>query len=1295
MVVVSENLYRLSQFPVWVPRVLQPRLCPKIKFDKNSISSTEIVSICESGMTPIRLASQVKVHRVGIVFAANSCCASGVNNVLSGLFSYLDESGRMFELVGIVGGPAGILSDSSSVSLRSREQCSRHNNLGGTELLGYGSFKSVGTATDLDELKNACKNRFSLNGLVIVAASDEMEKSVQLANLLYPDISVVIVPQSRNQHVYIPGGICSTSLGFDSARRSLAELAGNIAVDCICSKKYWHFINVGDAALAGEVALLIRSNICVTEHHKSVTFMDWVRRVADLMENRANVHGIRSGVVMVSQCAFSRSDEMKKLITEIKAIPSFPVSEQVARKSLSRESFSFLERLPREVKSSLLRVRDPETGTPQLVYWSPEEFLLDEVKAELGRRKKTVLTEFALRAHFLAHESRCPVPTAFDCTLGSCLGRTAGSLVLHGYHGYMATIMDLHKPPQSWVPAGVNICESESLIAQRGYEFTDPVASALARLEPNWSNQSRYRSFGPLQLIPQSAGNTNLYLDDVLLPLTILGEKIGDLVPYLEPTVKSDHESRPLNGTDPLIRLPIRNIADMSPLESARRSYEPKIPGYLTEPFTCIDSDLCARVCSNTHELERIFPHSHSILPVDIVAAQPVPPPHIMAPSDSASSQEEDELVLSDDDGRLTIAISGAPSSSVLPSAVASPYRSAPALFSAPNRVMSPRSSIRSIPPQHSQLIQSSCKSLVWHPSDPPGRSISVESSRNLQRHVTAMTTLLPAPPSMLRVGVVFMCSQVPGCHNVVSGLFDYVKASGSGNGELIGFLGGGTGLRNGWHQVLSRDLVDVYRNQGGQDLLGHFGENLRTAEDIDAAINTLTEMRIDSMVIVGNLEGQLIGALITEKILALNLSISVITVPASAENEIPFIRQSIGCDTVTRVFANAIANLSTEAHSSRHRWYFVRLMSHHVSHLALEVALATHPNIVLVTEEVAARKQSLAALTEMIADCICRRSLAGKDYGVILIPDGVVAAVPEIRRLLRELDKITAKQVPSMMNFGMRLELIQAQLSRFSSVIFTKLPRFVQAGLINGMRHSETGKIDIANVAMERIMQSFVFDELEKRRKIGTFGGQLDILVHSLAYQGRSSLPTNFDCDLAYTCGYTAGILIESGRTGLMTNVTYQDDVWTVGGLPLTSLVKISPDVQATVVSIEPTKLVMSGNACRALFDAMPLPEFREGHQPGPYQFSTGEDWQLSIGNLDTWEAFESISRDCREILTSSGREFVKDSRSIAQVLAALENIVRTVEKMEQKDKPEISGDWFLYEPDDILSTCTPQRIV
>jgi hypothetical protein len=349
----------------------------------------------------------------------------------------------------------------------------------------------------------------------------------------------------------------------------------------------------------------------------------------------------------------------------------------------------------------------------------------------------------------------------------------------------------------------------------------------------------------------------------------------------------------------------------------------------------------------------------------------------------------------------------------------------------------------------------------------------------------------------------------------------------------------------------------------------------------------------------------------------------------------------------------------------------------------------------VLVTEEVAARKQSLSAITEMIADCICARSREGKNYGVVLIPDGVAAAVPEIRRLLRELDKIvTSSQMTG--NLTVRLELISAQLSVFSSVIFQRLPRFVQAHLVNGaLRHAETKKIDIANVAMERILQSLVMEELEKRNSCKNIG----IHVHSLAHQGRSSLPSSFDCDLAYTCGYTAGVLVDSGRTGLVTNVDYHSDssgefVWTVGGFPAVALVKFLQEDEDIRVSIEPTKLVMSGSACRTLFDSMPLPKDREGLQTGPLQWTdeSHNSSQLSVGNRHQWECFESIASMCREILSLVGQQVDRNSEQILDsVVKSLENIL----SCQNLGPPVKHADWFLNEPDDILSTCAPLRVV
>ena len=1310
MVAVCEDLHRLSRLPPPVPRVLCPKICSKIRFHKSVVEigdrladPVQLVSIVPSTTSPFRLASQVKVHRVGVVFAANSCCASGVNNALSGMYAYMEESGRLFEVMGFAGGPHAMPFASSVVKIGSLTECSRFNNLGGTELLGYSSFDGV----DLDAVKTSCMS-LGLTSLVIVAASDELPASASLASLLAPAVCVAIIPQSRNQHVFIPQGICSTSLGFDSARRILAEFAGNIAVDCISSKKYWHFINCGDAALVAEVALLIRANLTVTESDKSVGIADWVTKVADLIESRVAA-GTRSGVVMVSQCAFTRTDEMDSLRKEIAAIPAFPVPEHMARKQLSKPSFALLDKLPVEIKQNLLRKRDSH-GLPKLSYWSPEEYLIDLVEAELKRRTSSV--ELAFRAHFLAHESRCPVPTDFDCILGSTLGRTAAAFIVENLHGYLVSVKDLHKSVDEWIPCGVETPASDSsLLWQRGYSFSPPVAAALTTLEPQWASQSRYRSFGPHQL-----SQSQLTVDPDFLPLSVMAQR-GDIISFLDPSTGPDCvddtqlPERTLNAVQPAISIPLRRIADMSPLEERQRQYLPRIPGYLSSPFGCIDSDICPRVCADPALLASVFEHSSRILPVDIINLASAAGASTLCPSAAGAAWR---LVDEDDDGSILTTsdnsdTEGGIPPSALPSDPTTPCRVETHVGQphfqrfvqdlaeeAGGRLMSPRSSARTLPPRLTQLVR--CNDAIWstttageHP-----RLASIEST-------ISTITRGRCEKNGLKVGVVFMCSQVPGCHNVVTGLFDYLAGC-SPPGQLLGFLGGGIGLRHGWHHVLTKDLVERYRNQGGQDLLGHFGESLESEADYVAAVDTIRRLSLDGLVIVGNLEGQLTGALLTERLLTNKIPTRLITVSATAENEIPFVRQSIGCDTVTRVFSNAIANLWTECHSSRHRWYFVRLMSHHVSHLALECALATHPNIVLVTEEVAARKQSLAAITEMIADCMCARSAKGKDYGIVLIPDGVVAAIPEIRRLLRELDRITAKQSKQQnMNIAIRLELVQAQLSRFSSVIFKQLPRFVQTHLLNGTRHSETARIDIANVAMERVLQSLVGIELEKRRRFNHFSGKIDILVHSLAHQGRSSLPTAFDCDLAYTCGYTSGILVDSGRTGLVVNVDFKQSlpsgefVWTLGALPLVALCGVSNTIGHVHVFIEPTKLVMSGQGCRALLDALPPPEFREGRHPGPYQYTSRVSWQLCRGNLDAWGAFEGIAKDCREILTVVGVELGNNTGVLEAVVKSLENIVSIITQIESKGVTDAQSgsDWFLTEPDDILSTCTPTRVM
>lgn len=1285
MVELSQKLVNRSRICPPVPPVLEPAACRHVSLVSETVAETHVVNVCRGNLRPtslVRMASQVEVFRIGVMFAANSCCASGVNNALSGLFSFVKESGKMFELIGIVGGPQALVRAAETMQIHSKEQCLGLCNLGGTELLGYSSFSNC----DLNEVKNACMH-LELTSLVIIAASDELVAAFRVADSLTGCVNVVVIPQSRNQHVYIENGLCSTSLGFDSARRILAELAGNIAVDCLASKKYWHFINCGDAALVTEVGLLIRANLIVTEADPALGTRDWIVQVADLIEERMQ-SGHRSGVVMVSQCAFSRTLEMAALRAAISGIETFPVADSVARKSLSKEAFQLLERLPKEIKQGLLRERDRE-GNPKLSYWSPEEFLVEEVKAELAKRHGAA--EIAFRTHFLAHESRCPVPTDFDCILGSSLGRCAGAFVLHRKHKMLISIRDLHRDVSEWIPCGLKIDSPDtSLLDQRGYALPVPVRAALDSVAKQWRGESRYRSFGPLQL------KAVLRIDSDVLPITLMAARGDDVVNALNPAMTDEDTEwtsvRTWTGASPPITLPLRRTQDMSPLEHDRREYVPKIPGYLSEPYSVVDSDICARVCSDGDLLASVFPLSAKLLPVQIV------------PSSSTETQDvpvgtlTSQLLLECSPGHRDV---GGGNTSEEDSDGDSPpadlrIESRISMPLMQRSVLSPTNSLRTAPPVRPQLVRAS--DVGWHfsrintPDEAPPtleevqRPVSIESidsSENWRARVSVSKSV--------RVGIVFMCSQVPGCHNVVSGVFDYVTSRG---GDCLGFLGGSTGLKAGWHQQLTPDLVERYRNQGGQDLLGHFGESLQSDNDFAAAVETIKQLALDGLVIVGNLEGQLAGALLTERLLEANVGTKVIAVPASAENEIPFIRQSIGCDTVTQVFSYTISNLWTESHSSRRRWYFVRLMSHHVSHLALECALHTHPNIVLVTEEVAAKKRSLAGLTEMIADCVIARSDAGKGYGIVLIPDGVAAAIPDIRRLLRELDKIVSKS-RSMLSGSMtvRLELVQAQLSRFSSVIFQQLPRFVQSHLINGaLRHAETGRIDIANVATERIIQSLVKAELIKRKH----QHKIDLLCHSLAHQGRSSLPTAFDCDLAYTYGYTAGVLLDSARTGLVANVQYTrgtdgEYVWAVGAFPLTALVEIGDGR----ITISPTKLAMSGSVCRALLDSLPPPKFRHGKQSGPYQFGQAWHAELSLGNVKGWESFEALTQDCKEILMLTGSEFGHHGSVIDSVVTALENLLKSELVTREKKGTELAPpDWFLKEPDDILSTCAPTHI-
>ncbi|CAD7936929.1 unnamed protein product [Amoebophrya sp. A25] len=422
-------------------------------------------------------------------------------------------------------------------------------------------------------------------------------------------------------------------------------------------------------------------------------------------------------------------------------------------------------------------------------------------------------------------------------------------------------------------------------------------------------------------------------------------------------------------------------------------------------------------------------------------------------------------------------------------------------------------------------------------------------------------------PPASSRTfGVLFSAHQAPGYHSVVAGLLDYVGTM-VPPGRLIGFVGGWVGLKHGWIRELDHEKLRFVRNLGGQELLCDWEQTLQTSADFACAVDTLNKHRVEALICVGNLPSQLECTVLAEGCAAdRDCGTRVIGVPVSVDNDFPFIQQSIGFDTATKIFASIVGSLWCEAATSRQQWFFVRLkgQSHALSHITLETALLTHPNLVLLSEEVAMKRQSLSDVTNMICDVVSARSERGLHFGIVLFPESLLLAVPQTRQLILEIEDIIASFDSSRPYTSMD---IQNHLKTWTSTLFRALPRNVQEELCCNTKGTPK-KVDLANVSTEWLLARLVSVELERRRALGLFHAPFETVTHELAYQARSGMPTNFDCDLAYTLGYSAGLVADSGKTGYLvhaSNLTESPSQWVIGGLPFTSLASLQREAAAS----------------------------------------------------------------------------------------------------------------------------------
>ena len=413
-------------------------------------------------------------------------------------------------------------------------------------------------------------------------------------------------------------------------------------------------------------------------------------------------------------------------------------------------------------------------------------------------------------------------------------------------------------------------------------------------------------------------------------------------------------------------------------------------------------------------------------------------------------------------------------------------------------------------------------------------------------------------------VGVILSGGQAPGGHNVITGLYDALKATDKNN-ELLGFKGGPDGLLNNDYVTFDDAFVDAYRNTGGFDIIGSGRTKLETKEQFALVAENAKKSGLTAIVIIGGDDSNTNAATLAEYMAANNTGIQVIGCPKTIDGDLKNedIEASFGFDTATKTYSELIGNIERDANSAKKYWHFIKVMGRSASHVALECALETQPNICLIGEEVAAKKMSLAEITNYIADSVEKRGNNGENFGVAIIPEGIVEFVPEFSKLIAEINELLAGEATAKFNalpdWNAKYEFIKAGLTEESFKVFDILPQGIQQQLF--LERDPHGNVQVSLIESEKLFSEMVKTELAKRKAAGTYKGKFGAQHHFFGYEGRCAFPSNFDADYCYSLGYNAFMLIQYGYTGYLSkvsNISKPADEWVAGGMPITKMMNM-----------------------------------------------------------------------------------------------------------------------------------------
>ncbi len=415
--------------------------------------------------------------------------------------------------------------------------------------------------------------------------------------------------------------------------------------------------------------------------------------------------------------------------------------------------------------------------------------------------------------------------------------------------------------------------------------------------------------------------------------------------------------------------------------------------------------------------------------------------------------------------------------------------------------------------------------------------------------------------PKKQVVGVILSGGQAPGGHNVICGLYDAIKATDKSN-VLLGFKGGPSGLIEDDYVEFNDEFIDAYRNTGGFDIIGSGRTKLETEEQFAIVTEVCKKHGITAIVIIGGDDSNTNAAVLAEYMAAHNTGVQVIGCPKTIDGDLKNedIEISFGFDTATKTYSELIGNIERDANSAKKYWHFVKVMGRSASHVALECALETQPNICLIGEEVAEKKMSLSQIADQIADSVAKRAANGDNFGVAIIPEGIVEFVPEFSMLIKEINELLAgsntEKFNALPTWEDKYAFIKAGLSADAMAVFEVLPQGIQQQLF--LERDPHGNVQVSLIESEKLFSAMVKEKLAKMKEAGTYKGKFSAQHHFFGYEGRCAFPSNFDADYCYSLGYNAFMLIQYGYTGYLSkvsNLSKPAEEWVAGGMPISKM--------------------------------------------------------------------------------------------------------------------------------------------